>query len=294
MIRAWGAVATNAQLANAQQEIIEAVFDDSLATRFSSVKNALGLPLASFRNRLMQLGNHHAIAGINFQEPQGNAAFVCFLRSTMPLGSVSDWSSFAPVITASFDDFQPRLMQFFHPGHLPLTAPTIGIDDYLLAGKASKMAQKPKTDNADRVVLRRSTSLEFYPRYQAMYEAIYGERPQLRGEVRTEPQDNLAICLNEGFLFEIVVDGRWAGIVAAKWRTLVAIHGVFMVEIVLSPEARGQNLAPTVHRLFAAKIVEMFPAAVITGTISSKNQWSLKAALRAGRVEVGAWHWVAL
>jgi hypothetical protein len=58
--------------------------------------------------------------------------------------------------------------------------------------------------------------------------------------------------------------------------------------------ARGQRLGPAVHRRFARFVAEADPAAVLLGTISPKNARTLQAALRAGRVEIGAFLWADL
>ena len=156
------------------------------------------------------------------------------------------------------------------------------------------MLNVPGVAGANRVEVRRSTSTDFYPHYQAIYENVYSERPALRGAVRTESEDNLADCLAINLLFEIYVDGKWSGVVAADRRTVAGIHGVYMVEIVLEQSARGQGLGPAVHRRLAAAVADVQPTDIILGTISDKNPWSRQTALRAGRLQIGAWHWIRL
>ena len=64
-----------------------------------------------------------------------------------------------------------------------------------------------------------------------------------------------------------------------------------MNEIVLEGAARGQSLGPAVHQHFAKVVAAENPSGVITGMIASVNVPSLKTAIRAGRIEIGAWHW---
>jgi hypothetical protein len=293
-IRKWGAVANEANLLEAQRELIRSLVDESTPRRPAQTTPVFGLPRPSITSRLVEIGGHRFIATLNFHGTAGEYPFICLSRSTIPAGTIKDWSPLKQRLLSRFAEFKPRAILFFHPSHLPLNAETAGIDDHLLAAPARCMADRPKARGFERVNLKRSTVLDFYPRYKAIYKATYAERPELRGEVRTETEDSLAYCLKEGFLFEIIVDGKWAGVVAAKWRTLVGIRGVFMVEIVLSPEVRGQSLGPAVHQIFAGAVASVEPAAVIIGTIWTKNYWSRQAALRAGRIEIGAWHWVEL
>ncbi|ADP70654.1 hypothetical protein Rvan_1395 [Rhodomicrobium vannielii ATCC 17100] len=289
LIRSWGADATEVELHETQRNAIRALVESGERMARAS-RHRLSLPIS----RLIEIEGHRLIATLNMQNAADERPFICLFRSTIPPGTIPDWSRLKRRLLHRFAAFEPRAVLFFHPSHLPLIAETAGIDDHLLAAPAREIAGMPKAVGSERVFLKRSTSLAFYPRYKAVYEATYVERPELRGEVRTETEGSLAYCLRRGFLFEIFVDGKWAGVVAAKWRTLVGIRGVFMVEIVLAGDVRGQRLGPAVHQLFAEAVAQAEPGAVIIGTISAKNPWSLKAALRAGRIEIGAWHWVDL
>jgi hypothetical protein len=123
---------------------------------------------------------------------------------------------------------------------------------------------------------------------------MFSERPQMRGVVLVESEDTLAVCHAEGLLYEIEVDVAWAGIVAAQHQVVADLRGTYMVEILLDGAARGQKLGPAVHQRFAAKVAMNDPSAILTGTIAPVNAPSLKVATRAGRVEIGAWHWISV
>ena len=145
-------------------------------------------------------------------------------------------------------------------------------------------------DGLDRVELRPAADLDFYPRYQALYQQIYDERPHLRGEVRTESADGLARCLSQGLLFEVHVDGRWSGIFAAARSSITGVRGIYVIEVILAKEVRGHGLGVAVHKRFAEACAQREPAAIILGTIWNGNLPSLRTAERAGRVNVGAFY----
>jgi hypothetical protein len=213
--------------------------------------------------------------------------------STVCPGTLGDWTELKANLLEVFADAKPNTALFYHPSHLPLAAKTASIDTHVLAAPARDIAARRQAAARD-IALLRSASLDFYPRYKALYEAMYVERPELAGAVRTESKDSLAYCLDHGYLYEIIVDGRWAGVIAAKRKVIAGACGMFMVEIVLAPEVRGLGLGPFVHQQFAQAIAAQEPQAVIIGTISSKNPWSLKTALKSGRIEIGAWHRIGL
>jgi L-amino acid N-acyltransferase YncA len=152
------------------------------------------------------------------------------------------------------------------------------------------MASRPPAAGHSRVKLTRRADLDFYPHYVAIYHEMYAERPHLERIVMIESRKSLESCAKEGFLFEIAVDGRVAGIVAAMPRTIASLPGVDVVEIVLDRSARGQALGSAVHQHFATAVAAATPDAVITGTIARENVPSWRTATRAGRIEIGAWY----
>ena len=293
-IREWRGSAVEADLREAQQDTLDSLIDEAAASEIAAQMPSLALPAQSFKSRLFDIGGKRLIAGINFKDASGAFPFIAILGATTAPGTLSDWSVLKPALAQAFADFRPRAILFFHPTHLALDAPTTGIDVHLLVAPARTMAELPPAVGLARVEVRRTMNVDFYPRYDALYQATYGERPQLRGEVHTETRESLVECLAEGLLFEIFVDGQWAGVVAADRRTVAGVPGIYMVEIVLAKETRGQRLGAAVHQRFAALVAEAEPAALILGTISAHNPWSQCTALRAGRLAIGAWHWIDL
>ena len=230
---------------------------------------------------------------IDFPDTTGTNSFVEIFRATTPPGSITDATVFHRLAEA-FAEFAPRRIQFYHPSHLLMAAPGASVDQHFLAGLARAMATRSPAPGLERIELTRATNLSCYPRYKAAYRQMHDERPALLGSVRIEDEESLAACLADGLLFEIVVDGVWAGIVAARDRVFGGVRGVYMIEIVLDASHRGQSLGPAVHQRLAAIVSTAKPAAVITGTIARANTPSLKTANRAGRVEIGAWYWLEL
>ena len=293
-IHQWCGAALEANLREASSNAVVSLVDKNQARQFAEALHVLGLPAESFKGRLLEVDGVRLIAAINFRDISGATPYIRLLGATTAPGTISDWSTLKPCLADVFREFNPQAVMLFHPEHLPICAPIAGIEDHLLAAPVGEMVNVPPQAGFDRVDLRRSVSVDFYPRYQAIYEAVYAERPALRGEVRTESEDSLADCLGAGLLFEIYVDGKWCGVLAADRRTVAGIRGVYMVEIVLEQGARGQGLGPAVHQRLAAAVADLEPTDIIFGTIAAVNPWSRRTALRAGRVEIGAWHWVDL
>ena len=154
-------------------------------------------------------------------------------------------------LAEAFAEFAPHRIQFYHPAHLPIAVPGARVDQHFLAGLASEMAARSPAPGLERTELTRASNLSCFPRYVAVYRQMYEERPALLDSVRIEDEESLAVCLADGLLFEIAVDGAWAGIVAARHHLISGVRGVYMIEIVLDATHRGQTLGPAVHQRLA-------------------------------------------
>jgi hypothetical protein len=290
LVYTWLGDQLREDLRKSTASMIALITDDEAARAFSEAMSVLGLPPEPFKARLLEIDGHRFLAQIHFTDRSGKLPYVEVYRASTPLGATDD-----PFIVRKlcdrFDVFLPQRVRFFHSAHMPLRAPATRVDQHFLVAPARAMATRPVAPGFERIVLRRARNLDFYPRYVAAYEQMFATRPQLRGQVRIEPENSLANCLEQGLLYEIHVDGGWAGIVAASRETVVGVTGCYMNEIVLEGAARGQSLGPAVHQHFAKVVAAENPSGVITGMIASVNVPSLKTAIRAGRIEIGAWHW---
>jgi L-amino acid N-acyltransferase YncA len=249
----------------------------------------LGLPAQEYLARVVTINSHRFLARIDFRSPSDHNGFVDIFRASTPPGSIADVTVFQRLAEA-FPAFLPHKVYFYHPAHLPLRTTSAIIEQHFLAAPATEMASRPPASGHSRITLTRRADLDFYPHYVAIYREMYAERPYLEGIVGIEGRESLEECAEQGFLFEIAVDGRAAGIIAAKQRTMAGLPGIYVTEIALDRIARGQALGPTVHQHFATAVSATAPQAVITGTVARENVPSWRAATRAGRIEIGAWY----
>lgn len=289
-LRAWQGTQAEIDSRKALEGLVSLLTDDEEAGRYAQAMNVLGLPQEHYKAKLIEVHGHRFLAQIDFPDTSGKTPFVAVLRGSQPLGSFAD-DRVVQAIAASFSVFNPVTVRFFHPAHMALQLPGPRVDQHFLVGQAREMAAHSPTAGSPRVALIRPTSLAFYPRYVEAYEQVLSVRPHLRGDVRIETEETLAECLAQDLLFEIMVDGAWAGIVAAMREMLAGVDAVYMIEILLEQWARGQALGPAVHRAFASHVALTDPRAVIAGTIAPTNVPSLKTAQRAKRERIGDWYW---
>jgi hypothetical protein len=288
LVRAWRGEQLAGDLAKTTADDVRRMHDGEAARHFA---DTMGLDLAveEFLARLVTINGDRFLARIDFQSPSDRNGFIDIIRASTSPGSLADVTVFQRLAEA-FSAFSPRKISFYHPAHLPLQAASAVIEQHFLAAPANAMASRPPAPGHSRVNLTRRADLDFYQHYVTTYREMYAERPHLEGIVRIESRKSLESCAKQGLLFEIAVDGRVAGIVAAMRRTIAGLSGVHMVEIVLDRSARGQALGSAVHQHFATAVAATAPDAVITGTIARENIQSWRTATRAGRIEIGAWY----
>jgi hypothetical protein len=288
LVRAWRGEQLAGDLAKTTADDVRRMHDGEAARHFA---DTMGLDLAveEFLARLVTINGDRFLARIEFQSPSDRNGFIDIIRASTSPGSLADVTVFQRLAEA-FSAFSPRKISFYHPAHLPLQAASAVIEQHFLAAPANAMASRPPAPGHSRVNLTRRADLDFYQHYVTTYREMYAERPYLEGIVRIESRKSLESCAKQGLLFEIAVDGRVAGIVAAMRRTIAGLSGVHMVEIVLDRSARGQALGSAVHQHFATAVAATAPDAVITGTIARENIPSWRTATRAGRIEIGAWY----
>jgi L-amino acid N-acyltransferase YncA len=293
MLRQWRGCSLQADLREAIAAGVRTLTDDAEARRVAEIMHVLAQPPSAYRGRLLDLGGVRCIAHIDFPDPSGAFPFVKIRAASAPPGAIADWRPLADGMARAFAEFRPRAIQIFHPAHLPLRAPAARIDKHLVAAPAGSLAARANAPGLARVALRPASGLDFYSRYEAAYAQMLDERPGLKDEIGAESRESLGECLEQGLLYEVLIEGVWSGLIAARHDLVAGVRGLQVVEIVLTRAARGQGLGPAVHQHFA-RAAANDPATIIMGTISAKNAPSLRTALRAGRMEIGAWHWIDL
>jgi hypothetical protein len=293
LVKEWREKRLLADIAEETRWRIALLTDSVAAHKFAEAMRVLKLPPEHYMARLIDIQGQRYLAQINFSDTSGSMAFVGIYAASVPPGSLADNQLMAR-IADEFRVFSPKRSRFYHSTHAPLKLQPTKICQHFLAAPVGIMVAKQDALAHGRVSLQLPKNTEFYPSYVDAYNQMYSERPELKDEVRTESEETLEGCLKEGLLYEIIIDGTWAGIIAARRQLVAGVRGIFMVEILLCGAARGQGLASVVHKEFSRKIVAIDPEAVVTGTIAAANSPSLKAALRAGRVEIGTTRWFEL
>jgi GNAT superfamily N-acetyltransferase len=255
-----------------------------------------------YNHRVYELAGMRVMLGIRFRGGDISIPFVDLVRSSQAITSAAQVGVICDLVRQEFAIFKPLKVRFYQPAHLEFQfEPNDGLsglsgDKRVLAAPLMTMLTHPKPEGLERVSLRRANDLEFYPRYLDTYAVIYQERPWLPHESGPESLEDMQEYLETGHVFEVLVDGQWAGITGAEHRSdEFALKGFVVIEMLLAKFARGQGLGAAVqYRLAEALQTSSQPDDVLYGTIGSNNPPMLKTATRVGRVDLGGWIWVNL
>lgn len=103
---------------------------------------------------------------------------------------------------------------------------------------------------------------------------------------RAESMQDLAALAKAGTLFDVLVDGWWAGVLAADPGVAHGLRGATVIELLLDPAVRGRGYGPHLSTLLARHL-PLPDDQILFGTVHIDNTPAYRSALRAGRVDVG-------
>lgn len=252
--------------------------------RFAENCPVSGAAPEDYRGRwLTILPDLHVLAGPGFLGGDLTKPLVRVMGTSRPL-LAADLPALRAVLFAEFALFAPLFALFTHAapiGHMPHTRP----DRRVLAAPLQLLRGRELPAS---LTLRRAENLDFYPRYAAVYAALHEAHPEHRAYSRAEDQEDLQDALDAGMLFEVCVDGAWAGVVAGKNDVQFGMRGVTVAEALLDAPFKGRGLGAALS-LALARGVERPGEQFLFGTIHAENTAAYRAALRAGRADVGGW-----
>ncbi len=307
VIRSWyDDTEVRTQLGTAMAPEADRVANDGFGAEF---RDALGpegrghppVPDAlDWANRRLDLpGGGWVVTGIRFRGRDAARPFVDVVATTAS-PTPDDLTVIAASIGPAYQAFAPLCLRVDAPDAPGLVeslaadgrfGPGCRVDMHVAAGIVGDLRGHPRAPSYDRVTLRAGDPGRLSQRVTGIYAEVGALEPGLATWANPEDEDSLRACADEGLLFEVVVDGEPAGVVAAVREDDHGMRGFSVQELCLDPAHRGRRLAsPTVQRL-----VDELPADdgdVLWGTIHPANAPSLRNALSIGRVLVGGYVWV--
>ncbi len=150
-----------------------------------------------------------------------------------------------------------------------------------LLGELRRRAQAPAE-----LGVAACTDVSCYDAYAAIHAADVARDPDQARRVRVESRADLQELAVQGLVFDVVVDGEWAGIVAAEPGTKGGVRGAVVIELLLDHRYRGRGYGAHLSTLLARSL-PMPDDECLIGSIHHQNLPALRSALAAGRIDVG-------
>jgi hypothetical protein len=287
----YGQVTLTDHLLGDVQRDAREFFSNDFAAKFGGRTSELGIAPEFFKHRLLEVAGRRLITGIRFLGMDIRRPFVDVAQISKPLEHQNQQTEISQLLKREFAIFKPTRWRIFQASHLEYQFADCDPDKRVLAGLLSSINAQPKPPNFKRVELKPATNLEFYPRYQTLYQDLYTQRPWLSDVSHTETLEDLKHYLEHDKVFEIFVDGIWAGVTIAARDQERGLKGWLMIEIVLESRWQGQGLGVVVQRQLATQL-EDAGQGTLFGTIGAVNVPMQKTAAKVGRVDLGGEYWV--
>lgn len=278
-------------------EDIDRTDSRELAELFAHHCPVAGASPSDYRNRwqpIPALG--WALIGIRFWSLDLDRPFITVVASTELPADQQALTTAALHLSHAYSMFKPKHVRFFLPAHHPLqpSGDQQFWEKRFLAAPINELLQQPLPENYQRVELRQAPETTNYPQYRQAYQELLHSSPEHSEYTRLESEEDLAELAQEGNLFDILVDGTWAGTAAVDTDGEEGLTGYRVVEFLLKGSFRGQRLGTAAQRHLAEKLQRQPEQQVLFGTIDSRNQAPRRTAKRLGRIDIGGYLWTTI
>lgn len=268
------------------------------------LRDAVGIggpldPLAWANRRLELPDGGWAETGIRYRSLDVTRPFVDVIATTAD-PTPDGLAAVAAAVTPAYADLHPLCLRVDAPDAPALVeqltadprfGPRCVVDMHVVAAPVDTLRVHARATAYDSVTVRPGAPEPLALRVAEIYAELATQEPELARWARPEDLDSLTECADEGLLFEVLVDGAPAGVVAGLRYDAHAMAGFSVQELCLDRAHRGRRLAPAaVQRLLEELPAD--PGDVLWGTIHPANTPSLRNALSIGRALVGGFVFV--
>ena len=286
LTRRWVDDATRLDLLTRQHEqldILLATDLDIAATRVA--KFAPGLPPETMLNRWVPIRHDlHALLSMRYEGGDPTKPFVDASWLSRPLRA-GDLPDLAAAAREVFGLHQPRYLRLWSAepvGWIPGTDP----DRRFLAAPIELLQPR---DVPRGLALVQARNLEHYGDAERAYGAVDSEHPSHVRQAALQSRVALEESVEAGLVFDVTVDGTWAGYAAAlaAGQDSLGLPAYVVQDLILAPEFRGRAYGSHLSTLLAQALPD--PSRILIGTIHADNRGAIQSATRAGRKDVGGW-----
>jgi len=265
--------------------------DEKSAERVHDYCGIEGAKVDNYLYRQLSTPFGEAVTSIRFVGGDLTKPAVFLIHKDFELDSQVKVKEMGAFLYREYELFTPKRFRWFSSKEVvDLSGLGEGIEGDLgyYTGFLSDLKNAPKSENFEKIELVVSASLDWYERYENSYQEMYKTNPFFVEMASVESREALQDMMDKGLLFEVLVEGTWAGIIGVCEARRKYLAGYEVYEEYLLVEFRGKKLASAVQR----HLIERLPSTaneMLYGTIHHQNIPSIKTAKRCGRKGVGVY-----
>ncbi|WP_433162656.1 GNAT family N-acetyltransferase [Kribbella sp. CA-247076] len=283
LLRTWVDDATLLAAFTKQHDEVDVLLATDLAIATARAERfAPGRPAESMLNRWLPAGDLHAMFSMRFEGLDPTKPFVDATPMTRS-PRTEDLTALAATALDAYGIHRPRYLRLWsaeprirgtHPDRRFLSAPISELQPH---------------DVPAGLALRPAAKVDHYDEAQTAYDAMDADHPAHAGQAALQDRDDLQEAADVGLLFDVTVDGEWAGYVSATLDSgdTAGLPTYVVQELILTPAHRGHGYGPHLTALLAQALPDK--TRLLTGTIHAANTGARSAALKAGRHDIGGW-----
>lgn len=217
-LKGWyGEPTLRKQLSEALEEDVARLDSQQLAELFAHHCPIPEATVSDYYTRRHQLpGLGLALIGIRFWSLDLNRPFVTVIAAEELPNDQQALAAAAKRLHDEYHVFKSRHIRLLLPSNHDLQPEGQGQfwEKRFLAAPLAELLDQPLPQNYELVTLQQATDTSSYRAYQSAFEELLLSSPQHHEYTRLESEEDLAELAQAGTLFDILVDGSWAGIVA--------------------------------------------------------------------------------
>ena len=246
---------------------------------------APGQPAQLLMNRWLDIGDGlSAMLSMRYEGLDVTLPFVDASLTSRPV-ETDDLVRLRDAAMETYGSLAPRYLRLWDPRPDGAISGTVA-DRRNLAAPLPELRAGPNPPPQLR--LQAAQTATRYEELVAAYAAVDGQHAHHPREAKVQPREDMEESAAAGTLFDVLLEGEWAGYVGAvpEGDTL-GMPAWVVQELALAPNARGQGLGRYLSGMLARELSDERP--LLIGTIHADNRGAHSAALAAGRHDVGGW-----
>jgi hypothetical protein len=246
---------------------------------------APGTPVDAMLNHWVAIGDDlHAMLSMRFEGLDVTKPFV----DASPLSRPLEPCDLPGLAAAAMDIYRVH-----NPRHVRLWS-SEPIDAFLGSQRDRRFLGAPLSDLQPHDVpaglaLVPTAVVDHYDEAEAAYNAVDQDHPEHPRQASLASRESLQDSADDGLLFDITMNGTWAGYSAVQTDSddTLGLPSYVVRDVFLAKPFRGEGLGRHLAPLLAQSLPEQ--SNILLGAIHANNTGARNAALAAGRQDVGGW-----